>query len=294
MRIKKTDSLYASLAIMAVFGTSAFKARVSSSDGVELIALALTLLLSVGTLCATLKIARLFKNKITLAKDNQKLLSAVFFLSANLCLFAGLFSLAKLVEVCKNTVALKLELGIIILALIITVGVLAYFRKTVLLKFSGLFFVLCSVLIIAIFCFSFRYMSVKYLEIRTFPKITEIAQVTFKNFVFEFLPVLLPIVVLCADKPLPTIVGGGLGVALTLLTAANTILIFGSNFASELYYPYASAVNTVSLGELFSRMDAAVYPICFFPGIIRIAVQLLSAIKLFEKAKKMQKISIKY
>lgn len=290
MRKIRANRLYICLASLAVFGNGAFAAEFISSDGVELISLGLALILTVATLYFSLKAAAFFKNKTNSAKSRLSL--PIIFISGILCILAAVYSLENLIEICANTLAKEISTGLIILSLILTVVAIVASKQKVLLKFSVLLLPLCLALILFIFLMSFPYMSIKYLEIKSFPEISPLITATAKRFVFGFLPVCLPLAVLCLDKPLSAVAGGAIGSGLVILTAVNTVLIFGSQFASELSYPYAEAVSAVSVGELFSRMDAALYPICFFPGIIRVSVQLTAAIKLLEKAKKIRKLSI--
>ena len=49
-------------------------------------------------------------------------------------------------------------------------------------------------------------------------------------------------------------------------------IVFGSDFAGKLKYPYASAISTVTLGNLFTRMDGFAYLIFFASVIVKITV----------------------
>lgn len=291
MRKIRANRLYICLTASAVFGNGAFAAEFISSDGVELISLGLALILTVATLYFSLKAAAFFKNKTNSAKS-RLVLPIIFTAAAILCILAAVYSLEDLIKICANTVAKEMSTGLIILSLVLTVVAIVASKQKVLLKFSVLLLPLCLALILFIFLMSFPYMSIKYLEIKSPPEMNLLITATAKRFLLGFLPVCLPIAVLCLDKPLSAVAGGAIGSGLVIITAVNTILIFGSQFASELSYPYAEAVSAVSVGELFSRMDAALYPICFFPGVVRIAVQLTAAIKLLKKAKKIRKLSI--
>ena len=289
MKTKKISTLYTVLASMAVFGCGAFKERYSYENGVELLATVLMATFSALVLFISLKGAAYLKNKLEKRKL-QKSLPFAFLIFSAVCLLSALYSLANLASVLANTVADKTGMGIIILTLIIIVGLLTYYRRSVLLKFSSLFFVLCFALVLLIFIFSYKYMSIKYLPINTLPTANKLLVRGVKLFVLEFIPVLLPIIVIFINKPTSAMLGLGLGFGLLVLTVANTILIFSLPFAATLTYPYLRAVDTVSIGENFFRMSAAVYPIAFFPGLIRVAIQLTAATELFLKAKKIRKI----
>ena len=62
---------------------------------------------------------------------------------------------------------------------------------------------------------------------------------------------------------------GSLLLGLGILSA---VLLFGTTFAGNLSFPYSSAVSTVSIGRLFTRLDGFSYFIYFSAALIRINV----------------------
>lgn len=289
-----TNKLFVCLAALTVFGNGAFIFNFSSENGVDFISSALVLIITAVTIFFAVKLGEFIKQKIDSTENFKNTWVLVLFLQGLLCLFFAVFSLADLAEICAGTVAEGLGIGIIILSLIITVFALVNSEKKTILKFSLIFFPICFGLVILIFLFSYPFMSLKYLELKTMPQLSGIIEQTFKKLVGTVVPVCLPLAVLCIGKPTYAAIGGTVGAAFLLLSVINTEAIFGSQFASSLSYPYAQAVSAVSLGELFSRMDAALYPAILFPGIVRISVQVLAAKRLFEKAKNIRKISNNY
>ena len=285
MTKKGTGKSILSLAALTVFGNDAFTFKYSSQNGVDFISSLLIVIITVVTLLFTVKFTAFLKERI---EGNQKLnlwWSATIFLAGAFCLIFAVLSLAELTQICRETLAEKQEAGFVILGLLLTTACFAASKQKVLLKFSLVLFPIVFGLLIVIFFFSSSYMSLKYLELKEMPQISIILSQTLKKFTRGILPAVLPLIVFCHKSPSSAVVGGAVGSAFILLTVANTLLIFGSSFASELQSPFAEAVGTVSLGELFSRMDVALYPVCFFSGIIRIAVQSMAAVKLFKKSK---------
>lgn len=73
------------------------------------------------------------------------------------------------------------------------------------------------------------------------------------------------------------------GVVLLGLCILNSVLLFGTRFAGTLDYPYASAVSTVTIGRLFTRLDGFSYFVYFAAAIVRINVCIILIKSLFEK-----------
>ena len=283
------NRLFVCLAALSVFGNGAFIFNFSSENGIDFISSALVLMLTAVTLFLSVKVGTVIKQRIDSTEKFQTAWYVVLLFQGVLCLVFAVFSLADLAEICFDVVAKGISIGIIILSLVVTSFLLARSGKKALLKFSIIFFFISFGLILLIFVFSCPFMSLKYLELKAMPEIAEITEQTLKKFVGIILPVCIPITVLCVGKPSSAAVGGAIGAAFLLLAVVNTVAIFGSTFASSLSYPYAQAVSAVSLGELFSRMDAALYPAIIFPGLIRTSAQLLAAKKLLKKAKNIRK-----
>lgn len=61
-----------------------------------------------------------------------------------------------------------------------------------------------------------------------------------------------------------------IGSALLLCCVLTSALLFGGPLTTRLFYPYASAVSTVSVGKLFTRMDGFSYILYFVSAITKI------------------------
>ena len=289
----KTNLPYISLVALTVFGNGALTFKFSSVNGADFITALVALIITVAAFALFLKLALFIKKRIEPKENFKTAWSVIFLLEGLLSLSFALFSLVSLTEISLNTFAKEIKIGVIILGFILTVAGMVYANKKVFLKFSLIVFPVVFGLTLLIFLFGTPYMSIKYLYIDSFSQVFNLERFL-EPLISWFLPVCLPLIVICIDKPSSIVIGATIGSGFLVLTILNTILIFGSAFASELFYPYAHAVGTVSIGELFSRMDASFYPTIFFPGIIRISVQTLAAVKLFFKAKKYKKIAINY
>lgn len=73
------------------------------------------------------------------------------------------------------------------------------------------------------------------------------------------------------------------GVVLLGFCILNSVLLFGTRFAGTLDYPYVSAVSTVTIGRLFTRLDGFSYFVYFATAIVRINVCAILIKSLFRK-----------
>ncbi len=69
---------------------------------------------------------------------------------------------------------------------------------------------------------------------------------------------------------------GNLGVALGLVLLSlgllSSVLLFGADIAGELNFPFNSAVSTVTVGRLFTRLDGFAYFVYFICSLVKITV----------------------
>lgn len=85
-------------------------------------------------------------------------------------------------------------------------------------------------------------------------------------------------------------VGSLTGAVLLGMCVLASILLFGADFAGELSYPFNSAVSTVNVGRLFTRLDGFAYFIYFVCGLIKITMCVsLSVLCLKKVAKSVDK-----
>lgn len=132
----------------------------------------------------------------------------------------------------------------------------------------------CSALLVFFFFATFKDFSFKNIYIYSFPNI--------KSLFLQSLPyirsVTLPSAVLALYakqqnvKKHAAFAGLSLGNALLLVSIFNSILLFGTTLSGELNYPYASAISTVTFGNLFTRLDGFSYFIYFAAALIKITV----------------------
>lgn len=164
-------------------------------------------------------------------------------------------------------------------------------RQEELLKFSFLAFFITASLIIFFFFATVTNYNFRNIFIFRLPKTKEfIGKLTpyIKNPVLQSL--LLPFFTVSAvGKKHKKHLLWGLAIALTLLGICllGPLLLFGPVFAGDLPYPYASAVSTVTVGRLFTRLDGFSYFIYFATALVKIVA---SAFLIKKGLKRLNKI----
>lgn len=165
--------------------------------------------------------------------------------------------------------------NILIVLPFVLVAVYFAFQKTeVVFKFSLVAFFFSVLAVAFFFAFTAKDFDVKNIIIKSLP--------TFKNLYTQTMPyikkITLPSLLLIIyakifQKPKKVMFFGMItGVILLAACLLNSVLLFGSVFSGELGYPYASAISTVTFGNLFTRMDGFAYFIYFASCIIKITV----------------------
>ena len=66
--------------------------------------------------------------------------------------------------------------------------------------------------------------------------------------------------------------GAVTGFSILGICILNSILLFGAELSGELGFSYISAISTISIGRLFTRLDEFAYLLFFITCIIKITV----------------------
>lgn len=162
-------------------------------------------------------------------------------------------------------------------AIFITVcAYLALKSREVLLKLSVLAFPFAAVGIILFFFLSFKDFNTEWLIINRLPDI--------KTFLYDSAPMVLnvsfPFLLLPVfgeyfmpqKRKIAAFSGGAAGILLLMLCFFDSILLFGTALAARCEFPLYSAVSTVTVGPLFTRMDGIVFFLCFLTALIKTTV----------------------
>lgn len=147
-------------------------------------------------------------------------------------------------------------------------------RQEELLKFSFLAFFITALLIVFFFFATVTNYNFRNIFIFRLPKPKEFIEELMPYIKNPVLPsLLLPFFTVSAvgEKHKKHLLSG-VAVSLILLGVCllGPLLLFGPFFAGDLPYPYASAVSTVTVGRLFTRLDGFSYFIYFATALVKI------------------------
>lgn len=148
-------------------------------------------------------------------------------------------------------------------------------KNSVLLKLSVIFFLFSAVGIILFFLLSVKDFSIRWFHLNRFPGLSAVLSETAPMALRVSLPfALIPFAeeYFIPNKGKKYAFGGVLsGLILLALCFADCILLFGPQLSARCAFPLASAVSTVTVGPLFTRMDGLVYCIYFASALIKTA-----------------------
>ncbi len=156
-------------------------------------------------------------------------------------------------------------------------------KDSVILKFSLFSFVITAIIIILLFVISVPRMKFENIVLLQLPDIKDTAGQTWKYFLNVYvtlLPILLYRKCLYKDMKNKYISSGLLsGAVLLSVCLLNSLLLFSADVACNIDFPYADAISTVTVGELFTRMDGFSYFVFFASTVIKITV-CISGVKI--------------
>lgn len=222
-----------------------------------------------------------FINKIFLSKTaNGKLkrlfLKVMSLITTLICFWYAAITFFDFTDFSRNVL---LQDYIAIIPLIFFILVLMVFvkcSKESFLKYTLIAFFVTSAIIILFFLLSFENFNVKNAVIFSFPSLkmlyTQIKPYFFYSLLSVFLISVYEVCFLGNIKNKTTVFGIISGFILLGLCILNSLLLFGPDFAATLSYPYASAVSTVTVGRLFTRLDGFSYFVYFASCITKITV----------------------
>lgn len=173
---------------------------------------------------------------------------------------------------------------------IILLGVSFFFalkRQEDILKFSVLGFGFCLLFVLFFFFAGFENYNPRNIYIFSLPDFKTMifqAKPYFKNVFLAVL--LLPVYhsfVFKKVKKSALFWGAVTGCILLGLCILGALLLFGTELSGKLDYPFASAVSTITVGRIFTRMDGFSYIIYFVTSIIKITVSIFIIRKSLEK-----------
>ena len=159
----------------------------------------------------------------------------------------------------------------------LVVALYFYFRRQEdILKFFLIAFFIVMALVVFFFIFTAFKFNLRYIFVFELPTASELFSQAKPYILNPVIPaLLLPFYNACVFKKVKlshTLAGLTLGFLMLAVCVIGTCLLFGTVLAGRLPYPYSSAISTVSIGRLFTRLDGFSYFIYFAAVLAKITV----------------------
>ena len=178
----------------------------------------------------------------------------------------------------------------LIMCFILFLAMIIFFvlaKNEAFLKFSVIAFLFTAAVIIFFFLASLKNYRIGNIFIFKLPELKPFIPQVEEYLTGLILPVLLfmcfKALVFKEVSKIYTFWGVLSGVVLLGLCILNSVLLFGTRFSGTLDYPYASAVSTVTIGRLFTRLDGFSYYVYFAAATVRINICTILIKSLFQK-----------
>lgn len=195
-----------------------------------------------------------------------------------LCFYEGATAFASLIEFFKKGVLLKTPKIAISIVFILSLYYASTKDEKTLFKFSLVTAPLCFLATVILFITSAENFNFKYLIFENFSVRSFTSQTITYLFQFLFSSLLIGVFDLSTGLKKGIFAAGGIavgGIAL-LICVLNSVLIFGYNYSAQMDFPYASALSTVSVGEIFTRMDGISYFVFFVTCFVKCVAIMLT------------------
>lgn len=229
-------------------------------------------------------------NSLIIGKGRARFISALLlFAAAAYALYNASAAFINYIDFVDRVLLPDTPRFFIAAVFIIAAAFLVSRRQEVILKLSLIFIVVAAVAVLVFFLLSAKDYNTENIALKKLPDLKELFSGAKPYLINISLPALLiPVysALFTGEKRVRAPFFGlltGLGVmALCLL---ESLLLFGAPLAKRLPFPLAAAVSTVTVGQLFSRMDGIVYCLFFAAALIKTAVCMKLAFVALSKAK---------
>lgn len=201
---------------------------------------------------------------------SKPLLSIAFFVSY----YAAADTFLDFIKFINATLLRDTPKILTVLPFVIVVILFATKSRTAVFKFSLVSAFFSVLAVIFFFIFTAKDFEIKNIIIKELPTLKNLYTQAMPYIKTVTLPSLLLVIYakLTAKNKKSVFLGLISGNAVLAFCILNSVLLFGSKFAGRLFYPYASAISTVTFGNLFTRMDGFAYFIYFASCLIKITV----------------------
>ncbi len=248
-------------------------------------ALLAVLLAVVETLAVTALINRLMRT------GRQTMLKGIASVSAALFAFwCGVRCFRQFVRFVSDILLPKTgKVWIAVIFLTVLLFLLAK-RSEVLLKLALMLFWVVVGVIVLIVVLSVKDFKIAHIAVYRLPTLKELGEECLPFLPGIVFPALLipPAQAVICGKPdcRGSLSGTFFGGALVLACFTDSLLLFGVKLSERLPYPLYSAVSTVTVGPLFTRMDGAVYGILFVTALVKCTVSFKLSIALLARLRR--------
>jgi len=219
-----------------------------------------------------------------------KILKGVIFSSVSV---AALFTAADTFSDFTRFVSIHIlpEIGqwIITAVLVFTVVFFALKRQEDTLKFALICFLFVTVAVAFFFLATVGDFELQNIHIESLPDFGKLTKAAKPYFLKAVLPAfLLPFYrsfLFGSKRSTACFFGVAAGFVLLGVCVLSSVLLFSPRLAGRLSYPYASAISTVTIGKIFTRLDGFSYFIYFAAAIAKINICVFLAIEGLKKIK---------
>jgi len=283
MQKEKTVFYKSALAASSLFvvGNAIIVLPAKTADKYTLLGLGIAAITGILLNIILLPLAYSLYDKRKMGGCIQKLCKTVIFLIiAVAALFFAADTFEDFLYFVNSLILPEIPLTAITLTFAFIIAFFFYKRQEDVLKFSFLCFVFMLLAVLFFFlCMSGNF-DVQNIIIRSLPDLKELKNSILPYLLKATLPgVLLPFyhtAVIGKRAGSACVIGTAAGYMVLCLCVIPCVLLFSPALAGNLSYPYASAVSTVTVGKIFTRLDGFSYFLYFSAALSKINICLFT------------------
>lgn len=221
-------------------------------------------------------INKIFTQNTSSSKPKKLIFLVVSLITVLICFWYSAITFLDFTEFSNEVLLQNYSRIIPLLFFVLVLAVFVKCRTEGFLKYTLIAFFVTAIIIILFFLLSTENLSGRNAVIFSFPKLKVLYTQLKPYFFYLIFSVLLvsayEACFLGSIKNKATVLGIFSGFLLLGICILNSLMLFGPDFAATLSYPYASAVSTVTVGRLFTRLDGFSYFVYFASCITKITV----------------------
>ena len=204
------------------------------------------------------------------------LIKSLFLITSGSCLFVFFYSFFEYTKFVSDIMLPRGNRICIAVVFAVCIFCALASKTDAVLKFALISAVAVSAAFVVLFL-----LSAKNFNIRNIISFRDMYEFSFEGTLTYFLRVFLPALIsavyliLQGEKRFSHFAVGALwGFLLVLVCIFDSVLSFGFSLSSRLLYPYIEDISTVTVGSIFTRMDALAYFAFFAAYLVKCSVSL--------------------